>query len=216
MAVILADGSTLALATAFGTLTNITAITNANPAVATFSAGHGIVVGDFVEINSGWPQIDGRLFRASVVATNDVTLEGLDTSSTSIYPAGSGTGTGRRITTWSNIGQVVEFGTSGGDQNYASYQFLNELIQRQIPTNRSAIVVNMKLADDPALAQVALLRTAEASGVGRGMRLIYRNGSRAVANGFWTYGAFAELALGDINKRAVNIALIGLPTEYST
>lgn len=216
MAVILADGSTLALATAYGTSANMTAITNANPAVATLGAGHGTVVGDFLEITSGWPQIDGRLFRVSVVATNDVTLEGLDTSSTTTYPTGSGTGSVRRITTWSNVGQIVEFATSGGEQNYASYQFLNELIQRQIPTNRSAIVANLKLADDPALAQVAQLRAAEASGAGRGLRIIYRNSSRIVANGFWTYGAFPELSLGDINKRSVNIALIGLPTEYAT
>ena len=43
---------------------------------------HGVVVGDFVELTSGWDLANGRVFRVSAVATNDITFESINTSST--------------------------------------------------------------------------------------------------------------------------------------
>ena len=99
MAISISTGATVAIASTYGAAVNMTAITNANPAVATLAAAHGVVVGEFVEVTtSGWGRIQGRLFRVSAVSTNDVTLEGLNTTSTAAYPALGGTGTVRRIT----------------------------------------------------------------------------------------------------------------------
>ena len=93
MAITLATGTQVAIASTYGTASNVTAATNAAECVLTVAAGHGIVVGDFVEFTSGWDLATGRIFRVKTVATNDVTLEGFNTTSTTNFPAGTGTGT---------------------------------------------------------------------------------------------------------------------------
>ena len=145
MSLIIADGTQLALASAYGTASNTTATSNAANAVFTQAAGHGLAVGDFVEISSAWPGIDGRIARISTLATNDATLEGIDTSDTNKYPTGGGTGTLRKITTWQALAQVTGLETQGGEQQYFDYQFLDQLQQRRVPTSQAPLVAVMTL-----------------------------------------------------------------------
>ncbi|HBL65901.1 MAG TPA: phage tail protein, partial [Achromobacter sp.] len=67
MSVSLPNGVIIALATAYGASKNITALTNANPAVAT-SAAHGITNGALVEVKSGWQKINERIVRIADAA----------------------------------------------------------------------------------------------------------------------------------------------------
>jgi len=216
MGITVADGTFLAIASTYATSSTMTALTNATEAVATLGAGHAVVVGDVLELTSGWPEADGRLVRVKTVATNDVTLELFDTSNTTRFPAAGGTGSVRRITAWTTIAQILELSTEGGDQQFYTYQFLNELVKRRVPTAREPYALKMKLADDITLAQDAIIKAAESSGVPKGVRFSYRNGAKSYVSGFWTRGAFAELTLGEANKRALDVALTGLPSEYAS
>ena len=49
MSVKLPTGTTFAIATAYGASKTMSAVTNANPGVATLEAAHGVVLGDFME-----------------------------------------------------------------------------------------------------------------------------------------------------------------------
>ena len=102
MSVSLPNGVLLALATAYAAPQTISAISNASPGVATCTA-HGYANGDILEITSGWSRLNNKLVRAASVAANTFQLEGIDTSSTSLYPAGSGIGTVRKVTTFTQI-----------------------------------------------------------------------------------------------------------------
>src|SRR5688572_11152068 len=103
MSVVNAAGSVFAIASTYGSTVAITAASNASACVLT-AASHGASVNDYVEIvSSGWGRMEKRVFRVSVVASNDITLEGFDTSSTTLFPAGQGTGTVRRISAWTNL-----------------------------------------------------------------------------------------------------------------
>ncbi len=63
----LTNGTVPAIGATFGTVTAITTTSNANPAIAAFAAGHGLVTGDYVEIIShDWPQL-GRVSAAAAV-----------------------------------------------------------------------------------------------------------------------------------------------------
>ena len=95
MAAVVADGTIVAIATTYGSSKTMSAVTNANPAVATLESSHGVSVNDIMEMSSGWPDLDDKILRASVVNTNDVTLEGFSTSNTTKFPASSGVGTER-------------------------------------------------------------------------------------------------------------------------
>ena len=82
MAITLATGTALSIASTYGASVNMTALTNAAEAVATLAVGHGCVVGDFLEVTSGWDLLNNRIVRVKTVATNDITFEGINTVST--------------------------------------------------------------------------------------------------------------------------------------
>ena len=201
----------------YGTAVNMTAITNANPAVATLAAAHGVVVGDFIEITtSGWGRIQGRLFRVSAVATTDVTLEGLNTTSTTAYPALGGTGTVRRITAWTNLSQLQSITISGGDQQYADTTAIDDLIQKQIPTTRNPYVVAMTAFFDPALSWWAAVRAAQAGGIPVGFRVVLPSGNRTVCNGYWTLAEVPNVARDAPVTHAIDVAFSVDATPYAT
>ena len=113
MAVSLPNGVTFALATAYGAVKAISAITNANPGVAS-AAAHGFSDGDFVEITSGWSRLNNRVVRVDAPTTDAFNVEGINTTSTLNYPSGTGGGSAREITQWTQISQIMELSTSGG------------------------------------------------------------------------------------------------------
>lgn len=217
MANVVADGSILAFGSTFGASKNMTAVTNANPAVATLEAAHGVIVGDIIEItSSGWPSLNGKVLRVSAVATNDVTLEGFSTADTTRFPAGSGGGTVREVTAWTNIAQVVGVDQSGGEQKYFDFQYLDQLQEQSIPTSKSPLRLAFTLADDISLAQQASIRALETAATNNPARMVFRNNSRILMNGFWSMANLPKIALGQANQREVTIAISSLPTEYGT
>lgn len=216
MSITLATGTQAAIASAYGTVSNVTAVTNAANAVATLGAGHGTVVGDFVEFNSGWDLATGRIFRVSAVASNDVTLEGLNTTSVANYPAGAGTGTVRRITTWTPITQLQNIATGGGDQNFADITTIADRTQKQIPTTRSAQEITLTVFDDPALAWYAPVVAASDSATPAGLRFIFPNGSRLVANGYWSIQKTPTVAANQPLTADITFSALAEPVRYAT
>lgn len=216
MAITLATGTQVAFASTYGAAFAITAITNANPAVATLAASHGVVVGDFIEVTSGWDLLNGRLMRISVVSTNDVTLEGLDTSSTTNYPAGSGVGSERRITAWTSVTQIQTVDTSGGDLNFADITTIVDRTQKQIPTTRSPIQINFTVFDDPTLTWYSLVKAVSEANVATGLRVIFPNASRLVANGYYSLQTTPNVAINAPLTAQLGFSAAANPTRYST
>lgn len=216
MAITLSTGTQVAVASTYGSAVNITAITNAAEAVATLAAGHGVVVGDFLEITSGWDLLSGRIVRAKTVSTNDVTLEGINTTSTANYPAGSGTGTLRRITAWTSVTQVQSISTSGGDQQFADITTIVDRTQKQIPTTRSPQEISLTVFDDPALSWYAPVMSLSDSSTPGAMRLVFPNGSRLVANGYWSLQKTPAVSPNAPLTAAISFSSLAEPTRYAT
>lgn len=216
MAITLATGTVFAYASTYGASFNITAITNASEAVATLGVGHGTVVGDYLEVTSGWDRLNGRIVRAKTVATNDVTFELINTTSTTLYPAGTGTGTVRRITAWTNVSQVgVDFSVSGGDQQYADITTIADAIQKQIPTQRTPVSVVLPLFDDPTLAWVAGLRTVSETATATGFRASFPNGSKLVANAYYSLRDVPTVSDSTL-RGEIAVAFAAAPVRYPT
>lgn len=216
MAIIIATGTGVDIASTYGASVNMTAITNATEAVATLAAGHGVVVGDFLEVTSGWQRLTGRIVRVKTVATNDVTLESINTSSTSLFPAGGGTGTVRRITAWQEITQIKEFESSGGEQQYADITALGDVIERKMPTTRDAITMSMTVMDDPALPWYSTVQSADAGGNPVAARLRFPNASRLVANGYWSLQRVPGVSRNEPLTAKIDVALVAEATRYAT
>ena len=216
MAITLATGTQVAIASTYGAASNVSAASNAAACVLTVAAAHGIIVGDFIEFTSGWDLATGRIFRVSAVATNDVTLEGFNTTSTSLFPAGAGVGSVRRITAWTPITQVQNVTTGGGDQQYADITSITDRTQKQIPTTRSPQEITLTVFDDPALGWYAPVQTASDTSTPAGVRFIFPNNSRLVANAYVSLQKVPSINANAPLTAAISLSTLAEPTRYAT
>jgi hypothetical protein len=194
----------------------MSALTNANPGVATLEATHGVVTGDFLEVTSGWSRLTEKIVRAGTVATNDVQLEGINTTSTSIYPAGSGTGSVREITGWTQLSQVLSSSSSGGEQNFLEYQLLEADAQKRIPTFKSAAGLTLSIADDPTLAGYILASEANDDRLARAVRITLPSGAIILYNAYVSLNKTPSLTVNEIMAVEVTLSLLNEPVRYTS
>lgn len=214
MSITLAVGTTASIASTYGASKTMSAISNANPAVATLEASHGVIVGDVIHITSGWDLLSNRVVRVSAVATNDVTLEGVDTSDTDLYPAGTGTGSVREVTAWTEVTQITRnINVSGGEQQYADTSTLKNRQDQRIPTSRTVIDVTLPIYDDPSLSHVSVINAADATETGG--RFVYPNGRKVYFSGFWTIGDVATIEDSTL-RNAVTVSFAARPISYAS
>ena len=173
------------IAKTYGASVSMTAISNAAEAVATLGAGHSVIVGDWLELTSGWGLLNGKILRVKTVVTNDITLEGMNTTSTAKFPAGTGTGSIRRITAWDQLSQIKNVSTSGGDQQFADGTDLDNDVEVKIPTIKSARTMTLEFFDDPTLSWYATVLAASDAIVPTGVLIQPPNGSKIANNAYW-------------------------------
>jgi Phage tail tube protein, TTP len=168
------NGTIFAIATSYGSAITTTAVTNANPAVAS-ATGHGIADGAIMQVTSGWGNLNGRAIRNNAVDANSFQFEGFDTSSTSVYPAGSGIGSVVVASTFVALNQITDSQTSGGEQQFAQWVYLEDGLQRQRPTFKNARSLQLTLDYDPSLAwHTALLNADQSLANGAGGAVVLR------------------------------------------
>ena len=182
MSVTLPNGALVYIASGYNAKKTVSALTNANPGVATLEAAHGIETGNYIEVTSGWSRLTDKIVKAGTVATNDVPLAGIDTSLTSIYPAGGGIGSVREITGWTQLSQILSSSSSGGEQQFLEYQFLEADAQKRIPTFKNASGLTFSIADDPTLLGFQLASTANDDRLARAVRVVLPYGADFLYN----------------------------------
>jgi hypothetical protein len=210
----------VAIAATYGATKAMSAISNAANAVATLEASHGFIVSDVMQIvTSGWPKAEGRVLRVSNVATNDVTLESFDTQSTTDFPTGTGAGTVREVATWTNVGQILgdSFSSSGGEQQYNTFQYLDQDAQVEEPTFLSPGRLQFTIDSDIAAAGQILLNTLMNSRAVTPFRLTARTGYKMYASGIFSLGVAPLIASNSNLRRQVSITLRPpVVTEYAS
>jgi hypothetical protein len=215
MSVSLPNGALVAIASGYGVAKTMSAITNANPGVATLEASHGVVAGDYLEVTSGWSRLTDKIVRAGTVATNDVPLLGIDTLLTSIYPALGGAGTVREITGWTQMSQILSSSSSGGEQQFLEYQFLEADAQKRIPTFKSAAGLTFSVADDPTLAGYILASTANDDRLPRAVRITLPSGAVILYNAYISLNKTPSLTVNEIMAVEVTLSLLAEPVRYA-
>lgn len=216
MAVSLPNGALIFIASGYGVAKTMSAVTNANPAVATLEATHGVIEGDFIEVTSGWSRLNNKIVRAGTVATNDVDLEGVDSSLTSIYAAGSGIGSVREVTGWTQLQQVLGNSSSGGEQQFATYQFLEDDQETRIPTTKSAAGLEIQIADDPTLAGYILASTANDDRLKRAIKVQLPNGSILLYNAYVSLNKTPTMTKNEVMACQVTLSFLNEPVRYAS
>lgn len=171
-------GSTFFVASAFAVAKTVTAVSNATEAVVS-AVAHGCIVGDIVEITSGWGRLNKRAFRVKTVPTVDsLVLEGADTTSTNFFPAGTGTGTIRKVSTFTQITTVMAPTSSGGEPKNVTYKFIESDVEYSINDGFSATSYAMDLdADSIGSAGYTALRALTDVQTDTILKIVTRSGS---------------------------------------
>lgn len=212
MSVRVPNGSLIHLSSGLATAVTITALTNATEAVAT--ATNSYTAGDIAVVSSGWSALDGRVARVKAPSGTQFTLEGYDTSSTTTYPAAGGAGSAQKVSGWTQLSQVTDISTSGGEQQFETYQFLEGSMQFQIPTVKTAQSIKVSIADDPTLPGFILAEAADIDRVPRVMRLTLPNGTVIYYNVYVTLASTPALSVNKIMTRDVTLSMLSLPKRY--
>jgi hypothetical protein len=213
MAISLPNGALVSIAASYAAAANITAISNASSAVVT--AANTLTAGDYVEITSGWSRLSGKVVRVSSATSSTFTLDGYDTSLTSIYPAGGGVGSFRKILTWTQLSQILSSSSSGGEQQFLEYQLLEGDAQKRIPTVKSAAGLTFSVADDPLLPGYILVSAANDDRLPRGARIDLPSGAKILYNAYMSLNKTPSLEVNAIMAVEVTLSLLAEPVRYS-
>lgn len=216
----LPNGSLVAIAASYGASKVMSALSNANPPIATLESSHGVVSGDILEVTSGWSRLTDKIVRAtgpgSPATINDISFEGIDTSLTSVYPAGSGTGTVREILTWTQLSQILTSNSSGGEQQFTEYQFLEADAKKRIPTAKNPSGISFSIADDPNLAGYQLASIANDDRLQRAVRITLPSGALIFYNAYISLNKTPTLTVNEIMAVEVTLSLLAEPVRYAS
>lgn len=213
MAYALPNGSTFQVGATYGAPISVMSISNAAEAVVT-TATNTYAVNDIVELTTGWSRLNGRAFRVKAATTTTVTLEAINTTSTVLYPAGSSSGSIRKVMTWVEIPQITAVEFSGGDQSMLDVQFLADDFQRQIPTVKSAMSMTLTVADDPAQAFVPVVRAADELRTLQVARLNLVSGGMILYPAYITMSNTPTVSVNELLANTITLAVQGTPTRY--
>jgi len=215
MAVQVPNNSNFSVASAYGTSSTVSAASNASECVLTIAAGT-FAVGDLVEFTSGWTRANMRIFRVKTATSTAVTLEGFDTTSTKVFPAGGGAGAIRKISTWTSIPFMKAFEVSGGDPKYGTEEFLDTPDEISIPNGFTATSVTMTIADDPSLPHNAVLQAATDATAVAAVRVVLPSGAQLLYNGTVGFNPNPVMGKGAAMTVKCGLALQGRVVRYAS
>ncbi|HFC7179868.1 TPA: phage tail protein [Neisseria meningitidis] len=213
MAVKLPNGATVHIATALAAEKKATVATNAAECVLTV-AGHGFANGDLVLFKSGWGKLNERVFQIGDVKADTFKLTGIDTSNADEFLAGSGIGAVQKITDWVQVSQIVEFSTSGGEQQYVDFGFLEDDFDQQIPSTKSAMSMSIKIADDTSLSGYKAAAKCSDKGGKWPLKVVLKGGGLICYNGYPSMNKTPELVRNQVMAVTLSYAISGEVNRY--
>lgn len=218
MSVSVPNGALVAIASgydsAYGSGEAVTAISNAVGAVATCT--NTFLVGDLVELTSGWSRITNKIFRVASPTSTTFVLEGLDTSNLTIFPASGGAGHVRKITGVTQLSQILTSKTDGGVQQFVNYQFLESSMESRIPTIKSAAGLTFEVADDATQPGYILAAQANDDREPRAVQVTLPSGSKLLYNAYISLNRTPTLTNNQVMASEVTLSLLAEPVRYTS
>lgn len=192
----------------------LTAVSNANPAVAT-SVAHGYTDGDPVLFESSWQDANATLFEVDQLTADTFSLLNLNASDTNVYPPGSGVGTTKKLSTWIEIPQILTGSTNGGGIKYGTIDPLASRQATKQPIGFDAIGVDLKIGYDPANAVIQAMQAITRVFGKVGLKLLLPGGGRVYGYGNLACSEFPELGAKDSPiQLSVGIGFDGRAISY--
>ena len=213
MAYSLPEGSSQQFSNTLAAAKTITAITNANPAVATCTA-HGYTTGDEIMLSSGWEDANDSVYKIESVDSNSFKILGLDSTNTSFFPAGSGGGSAQKLSSWTAIPQVLTISASGGDARFTDVTPLAKRNGIRIPTGFNATSVTLSLGFDATTPAYKTMVGISRSLSKVAFKQILSGGSVQYGWGYLTVSEFPKLNNNQVNTVDAALTFLGRTMSY--
>ena len=214
MAYYFPEGSKFFFSRTFAPARTVSAITNAQNAVAT-STAHGYVNGDEILLTSGWEDATETVFRVAQLTADTFRIEGLNTTNTTFYPTGSGAGQARRVSNWVEIPQVLGISTSGGDARFTTISPLSKLSDINVPTGFNPMSINVTLGHDPAIASYQTMLDISRTLEKVAFRMVLSGGAVAYGYGYMSISEAPQINRNQANQVNAAITLLGRFMSYA-
>lgn len=207
------EGASIQFSQTFASAKTITAVTNASPPVCT-SVAHGYTTNDEVLISSGWEDLTDSVFKVTVLTADTFSLQGIDTTDTNYFPAGSGTGTAQKISGWTAIPQILTVSSNGGDARFTDVQLLAKRNALKIPTGFNAVALSLSLAFDAAQAGYITMLAIARKLTKVAIKQVLGGGSTTYGYGYLSVSEFPKLNNNQVNTVDAAVTIIGRSISY--
>lgn len=208
------DGAQFYYSKTFAAAKNVTVFTNANPGVAT-STTHGYTTADELLLTSGWEDATDSVFRATVLTTDTLSLQGLDTSDTARFATGVGVGsTLQKISSWQAIPQVLSIDTSGGGARLATISPLSRRRPINVAIGVEPVTIKLGIGHDASNGVFQDMLGIAAALTKVAFKMVLADGSATYGYGNMMTSTFPKLQAGQANQAEVTITLLGRDVAY--
>ncbi len=202
----------VAVQSAIGSPKTISAISKANPAVAT-STAHGLVQGDIVllKVSGGMRELNYRVVEVLAAPSADTfSLRGIDSTGFSDFVAG----TAEELTLGSECSTLQDFAPSGGEAAGIPVETIHTDDTFEIPGRRSPLVIastSLWQTADPALVALNGFDARKTPGA---VEVTFATGNRMLFAAYASASLAPGGAAGGLVTTPVSLRLRGLITNY--
>lgn len=208
------EGSQIYFSSTFASAKAISALTNANPAVAT-STAHGYVDDDIILLDSGWEDAKDSCYMVNQTATDNFEVLGLNATDTNFFAAGAGVGNAYKVSTWVQIPQVLTIATSGGDPRFTTISPLAKRNSINVPTGFNATSITLTLGHDAGDANFQAMQSISRGLTKVAFKLVM-SGSTVLGYGYLSVSEMPSLNVNQANTVSASFALLGRAVSYDT
>lgn len=209
--IIIGRGVRVEIGSTEGAAKTVSAVTLANPGVAT-STAHGLAnksVGYFSGV-SGMVNLEGQAVRLANQATNTFELEDIDTTT---YPAFTGTCSFIPITAWQTLAKATSISEGGGAADPIDVSTLLDTIRQQRNGLLAAQTVTINLlAESLASTAMQLIRRGARVSSKFVFRVTWSNGDVAIFRGEPSLPG-RDVQQGQAGTGSLTVNVIGFITE---
>lgn len=209
------EGSKFYFSQAFASAKTVSAVTNASPAVAT-STSHGYSDGDEIVLTSGWEDATDTVYKVDSLTADTFGITGLNATDTDFYTAGGGVGSAQKVSSWTEIPQVLTIATSGGDARFTT---INPIARRNainIPTGFNATSITLTLGHDPANANYQTMLDISRTLSKVAFKMVLSGGAVTYGYGYMSVSEAPSLNVNQANSVTAALTLLGRSISYAS
>ena len=207
------EGSKFFYSKTFAAAKTITDLTNADPAVAT-AVAHGYSDGNTVLVESGWSEANNSVFEVDQITADTFKLQGLDTSNTSIFPAGTGIGSAQLVSAWTEIPQILSISPQGGGPRYGTFNPLGDRQGRRQIIGFEAASLDMTIGHDPNNATLKEMAAISRAYTKVAIKVAIPGGGRVYGYGNLSVSEIPQMSPGNPISITAGVSFDGRVISY--